>query len=69
MSCANILKCVLVLPTLLLSLNSARANRDAADTTRLVTDLSVDKISIEANFTGEKYCYSVPSAVKALPIL
>jgi uncharacterized protein (TIGR02186 family) len=54
MSCANILKCVLVLPTLLLSLNSARANRDAADTTRLVTDLSVDKISIEANFTGEK---------------
>lgn len=54
MSRANLLKCVFALPALLLSLDSARANIDVADATRLVTDLSIDKISIEANFTGEK---------------
>jgi uncharacterized protein (TIGR02186 family) len=51
---AHILQLILVLPALLLSLGTVRANGDTAGTSRLVADLSINKISIEANFSGER---------------
>ncbi len=50
----NILKPVFALPLLLALVSAVQASNDAPDTTRLVADLSINKISIEANFSGEK---------------